>query len=141
MPFETLETITRENRPPQATISYERFQRKDRVARGEPRLMVFIPTTLAGLCKRDRFRFDLGTGIDAGRARISGLAKGVPGAGVAGSMMKNALRINFGFVPALGDEAAAGEKVNVRKIDDNTWEIDLPPWFKADAPKDTRKSA
>lgn len=43
-------------------------------------------------------------------------------------------------VSADGDDAAAGEKVNVRKIDDNTWEIDLPAWFKAEAPK-ARKSA
>ena len=41
---------------------------------------------------------------------------------------------NFGFVPSLGDDAASGEKVNVRKIDDNTWEIDLPPWFKVAKP-------
>lgn len=46
--------------------------------------------------------------------------------------LETMLRINFGFVPALGDEAAASEKAAVKKIDDNTWDIELPSWFKVE---------
>lgn len=126
MPFEILETIPRDSRQPMASVSYERRGKKNAL----PQLIVAIPTTLAGICKRERFRFDIGTGADAGKARVSGLAKGVPGTSAPGTMMKHSLVIRFGEVPALGDDAAAKEPCAVRKIDDNTWEIDLPPWFK-----------
>lgn len=49
-------------------------------------------------------------------------------------MMKHSLVIRFGEVPALGDDAAAKEFVAVSKIDDNTFEIDLPCWFTLPAP-------
>lgn len=133
MPFEILETVARDTRVAMASVSYERGKGRNGVIRDRrPRLRVSIPTVFAGLCKRDRFRIDVGTGADAGRARISGLAKGVPGASAPGTMMKNALVVRFGFVPMLGEDAAAKEFVPVRKLDDNTWEIDLPPWFKAE---------
>ncbi len=143
MPFEALETFTKDNMPPQATISYERFKRKAKPgsAKGKPRLLIYIPTTLAGLTRAERFSFDLGTGADHGKARITGLKKGAVG-GQKGSMLEHMLRINFGYVPAFGDDAdtsAAGEKVNVRKIDVDCWEIDLPAWFKVE-PKSARKS-
>lgn len=130
MPFEAIETQPRDSRPPMASLSYERPSRKGKERAGLPALIVSVPTTLAGLCKRDRFRFEIGTGTDAGKARVCGIAKGVPGTSAPGTMMKNALVIRFGEVKALGDDAAAKEQCRVRKIDDNTWEIDLPPWFK-----------
>jgi hypothetical protein len=130
MPFEALETIARDTRVPMASVSYARSQRKGKVRAGLPVLIIAIPTTLAGVCKRDRFRFEVGTGNDAGKARVCGLAKGTVGTSAPGTMMKNALVIRFGEVPALGEDAAAKEQVHVRKIDDNQWEIDLPPWFK-----------
>jgi hypothetical protein len=135
MAFDTLETISRDSHAPMASISYDRPKRgADKI----PRLIVSVPTVLAGLCKRDWFRFEIGTGQDAGRARVSGIAKGVPGSSAPGTMMKNALVIRFGRVPALGEDAAAKELCPVRKVDDNTWEIDLPPWFKVEKPAKIR---
>lgn len=139
MGYDILETVPRDSRLPMASVSYERpVKSKDR---RKPVLIVALPTTLAGICKRERFRFELGTGADSGKARICGVAKGVPGPSAPGTMMKNCLVIRFGEVPALGEDAAAREKCAVRKIDDNSWEIDLPAWFKIERPVAKRVAA
>jgi hypothetical protein len=88
MPFEALETIARDARVPMASVSYERPWRKGKERAGLPVLIIAVPTTLAGLCKRDRFRFEIGTGTDAGKARVCGLAKGTVGTSAPGTMME-----------------------------------------------------
>jgi hypothetical protein len=127
MPFEVLETQPGDIKVPMASISYEVPKRAGRNT--PPRLIVSIPTTIAGVCKHERFVFELGTGSDGGKARISGVAKAVPGS-APGRMLMHAIVIRFGEVKALGEDAAAKESVPVRKISDTVWEIDLPPWFK-----------
>lgn len=137
MPFEPLDTVPRDSRRPMAAVSYQRSSKKSGAM---PILRVSIPTTLAGLCKRERFALDGGTGADAGRARISGLAKGAVTKGAPATFLRHALVIRFGYVPGLGEDAAAKDNVGVRKIDDNTWEIDLPSWFKIEPPAAKRKA-
>lgn len=128
MPFEALETIPRDKHVPMASISYERPARgKNKLL---PRLIVAIPTTLAGMCKPVRFVIEIGTGADAGKARVTGVPKGVAGVTSPGTMMKNSLVIRFGEVPALGTDAAAKEACRVEKVQDHIWDITLPAWFK-----------
>jgi hypothetical protein len=50
MAFEELETVTRGNEPPQATVTYDYAQKKGervRKADAKPRLTISIPTTLS----------------------------------------------------------------------------------------------
>ena len=130
MPFEALETIPKDRHVPMASISYER------PARGNhnklPRLIVAIPTTLAGMCKPVRFVIEIGTGADAGKARVTGVSKEVAGVTAPGTMMKNALVIRFGEVPALGPDAATKEPCKVEKVQDHIWDITLPAWFQVE---------
>lgn len=141
MGFEVLETVTKENAPVVATVSYSRFVRKDkRPASGKlvyPRLLVTIPTVICGISKKKRFVFQLGSGNDGGKARIS--ASGDKDKrGIEPVIMRNAYRFNFGYVPKFGMDAAAAEQVPVRRIDDDHFEIDLPAWFNSEPRIDSR---
>ena len=132
MPFETLETETKHNRPIMAAISYMRTVRKGQQKKGgKPRLLISIPTALSAISKKKFFVLQLGKGADKGRARIVG--QNVKNKfSVEPTCMKHTQVFNFGFVPMLGDDAAAQEHIAVRKISDDEFEIDLPPWFKTE---------
>jgi hypothetical protein len=136
VPFENLETITRDNMPPTALISYMPTQGHGKNAGkvkkdSKPRLVITLPTTICGLAKADRWALQLGSGPDAGKLRIKGLAKNAPAKqGIAPSEMKNCFKFNFGFVTKLGDDHFDGERRPVRKISDDEFEIDIPAsWF------------
>jgi hypothetical protein len=134
MPFEPVEVVNKHNRPPQASISYERAERKTRKGLTKsktPHLMISIPTTISGVSKKKFFMLQLGTGEDAGKARISGRAAATKHTVERRDLM-HATTFDFGFVPMLGDDAAAKEFVGVRKISDDEFEIDLPKWFSAE---------
>jgi hypothetical protein len=131
MPFEELETITRANAPPMATISYSLAQKpKGGPVKGDkkPRLVITLPTTLCGTSKSETFRLLIGTGADAGKLMIKG--DGVSRGGVAPSQHAHFFRWNFGFVPRLGDDKFEGQKLPVRKISEEEFEISVPvSWF------------
>lgn len=130
MPFDPIEFVTKSNLPPQASISYLRTERKKGPAKGgKPRLLIAIPTTLSGVTKKKHFMLQFGTGKDAGKARISG-QNAANKHTVERKDLLHASTFNFGYVPMLGDGAAQKEHVPVRKISDDEFEIDLPPWFK-----------
>jgi hypothetical protein len=135
MPFEELETITRANAPPMATISYSlAYKGSKRPDKGDrkPRLLITIPTTLCGASKSETFRLLIGTGPDAGKLMIKGDNVSRDG-GVSPTQLAHFFRWNFGFVPRLGDDMFEGEKRPVRKISEEEFEISVPvSWFEAD---------
>jgi hypothetical protein len=137
MPFEELETEPKELTVPTALISYMRPARRE-AKPGKPAkpynrqmikpcLIITIPTTICGTGKAKAHIFQLGTGADKGKARISGSTK--PKA-VAPKERMHCFSWKFGFVPKLSDEIAAQERVLARKISDDVFEIDLPEWWK-----------
>ena len=132
MPFEELETHTRGNEPPSATMSYSHATEKSKRAGKKPRLTISIPTTVCGAAKAEFFKLMIGSGSDAGKLRLRGLSKNsnVEG-GVKPSEHAHFFRWNFGFVPLLGEEETfEGERRPVRKIGDDIFEIDVPvSWF------------
>lgn len=139
MPFEILETVPKASAVPMAKIKYMRSTprgKKNGVdakpkRRRYPELTIALPTTICGIGKAKAHVFMLGTGADKGRARISGLAIAIDGSkAVVPRELKHCFVWNFGFVPSLKDEIADEEHVAVRKITDNEFEIDLPPWWK-----------
>lgn len=135
MPFDELETQTRQNAPPTATISYCHATEKGKRGGAKPRLTIAIPTTVCGTSKSAAFKLLIGSGEDRGKLRIKGQAKTKAGdakvEGVEPSQHAHFFRWNFGFVPLLGeDETFEGEKRPVKKINDEEFEIDVPPsWF------------
>lgn len=125
MPFEDLETVTNENAPPTATLSYLRHIKKDNVAaraRVKPKLLITVPTTIF-ITKKERFVLQVGTGAQKGILRIKCVPKGVPGAVAKGSDFKNHVKLKFGFVPKFGDEVFDGMKCPFTRVDDDTYEI------------------
>jgi hypothetical protein len=132
MPFEDLETITRHNQPPQATISYCIAQRNGKAkSQKQPKLTISIPTTLCGTSKAKTFKLQVGAGAHAGKLRIVGVPeKAKVAVGIEPSQHAHFFRWNFGFVPRLGEDQFEGEKRPVIKISDDEFEIDVPPsWF------------
>lgn len=143
MPFEIIETITKKNAPPEATISYmPNFQKPKpgRAQKGDrkPALRITLPTTICGVSKSKMFFLQIGTGADAGKIRIAGevskpfgSAK-APSEGFEPAQLQHVFRWNFGFVPKMGDDHFDGEKRPVRRITDEVFEIDVPAdWFAA----------
>lgn len=138
MPFEDLDTITRHNQPPTATISYVVAQRNGKAkADKKPKLTISIPTTICGTSKAKTFKLQIGTGAHAGKLRIVGVpdkAKGAAADGVEPSQHAHFFRWNFGFVPKLGEDQFEGEKRPVTKISDDEFEVDVPrSWFDSQA--------
>ena len=133
MPFEVLETVTKKNAPPVASLSYLRSVHKGKTAKSGtlPMLRVGIPTTICGVSKSEHWFLLLGSGDDLGKLRIvgnlSGAVKQEGGATV--SQLKHQFRWNFGHIPRLGDEIFDGERFPVRKIADEIYEITMPTGF------------
>jgi hypothetical protein len=135
MPFETLETQTKHNRPVLAAISYMRPARKGETKKGvRPQLLISIPTALSAISKKKFFVLQIGKGSDKGKARITGQSAKSK-ATIEPKCMKYTQIFNFGFVPMLGEDIAGLEHIAVRKISDDEFEIDLPPWFKTEGGK------
>ena len=134
MPFDVAEIETKENRPPQATLSYMRSKargksakplseaQRDKLARGKPQLHVTLPTTVF-ISKKEHFVLMFGTGQDAGRLRIKGQnAKNK--VSVVVRDRKHSAMFCFGYVPKLGDDIFDGERCALRRISDDEYEID-----------------
>lgn len=142
MPFELLETQTKENMPPMASLSYLRQVRKGKeMDRGKvkPKLTVTLPTVIC-VSKCKKFSIFVGTGTDRGKVRICGLKPGTAG-GIKATDFKNHLIIRFGFVPRFGDEIFDGMKCPVARIDDDTYEIKVDLDLLAAEPGNVRKIA
>lgn len=133
MPFETLETVSRRLPRSSGSISYRRV-RGSKGHRPQPRLIISIPKTLAADFKTrdgDTYALLLGSGDDAGKARIRRDAKGTGRC----TPLQHTFMFNFGFVPYLGTSAGDREPLQVRAItgkDGSGFEFDLPVWFKPD---------
>jgi len=134
MPFENLETITKQNMPPRAKLSYMPTQGRGKnggKARGDakPQLIISIPTTVCGTTKAKAFTLLLGSGADRGKLRVKGVKKDA-GGGIEPKELMHASVFRFGYVPKLGDDHFDGEHRPVRKISDDEFEIDIPEsWF------------
>lgn len=135
MPFDDLDTITRHNQPPTATITYAVAQRNGKSkADKKPKLTIAIPTTICGTSKSKTFKLQVGTGDHTGKLRIVGIpekTKSPPASpGVEPSQHAHFFRWNFGYVPRLGEDQFEGERRPVTKISDEEFEIEVPPsWF------------
>lgn len=93
MPFEEIETHTRQNAPPVATISYEHATEKSKRKGAKPRLTISVPTTICGTSKSKSFLLLIGSGADAGKIRI----KGEKGGGGRASNPRNTPIISAGI--------------------------------------------
>ncbi len=132
MPFENVETITKQNMPPTAKISYmppaPRGKNTRRNEDAKPQLVISIPTTICGTAKSKTFQLLVGSGADAGKIRIKGSK--TKDVGVEPKELMHAFIFRFGYVPKLGDDHFDGERRPVRKIGDDEFEIDVPgSWF------------
>lgn len=130
MPFEVLATVTKPAKESRPSISYMRFKSTtdpDNISKRLPKLIVGIPKGMISGFKPKKdelYEFHVGTGKDAGRARI------IPGKnGIAAIVLKNCVAFRFGFVPMLGDEIADKEFIDGHAIDGG-FELALPAWFK-----------
>lgn len=130
MPYEFLQTVTKPAKESRPSISYMRFRSPkdpDNMKKRLPKLFIGIPKgMLSGFKPKqgELYEFYVGTGKDAGKARI------VPGkAGISACVLKHAVAFRFGYVPMLGDEIADKEFVDGVAIDGG-FELTLPAWFK-----------
>lgn len=129
MPFDKLETITKNNMQPTARVTYLRGIRNGVEKKGvKPKLVISVPSVICGTAKAKTFELSLGTGDDAGKIRISGCKSEMTG--IAPTELKHAFVFRFGFVPRLGNDIFDGGRCAVRKISDDEFEIDFPAeWF------------
>lgn len=134
MSFEIVETETKDNMPPTATLSYMRPKPRGKAAGGaydrtkvKPKFVVSLPTVVC-IAKSERFLLLIGTGADAGKIRIRGTKDKK---GVKPGEFKNHLLFRFGYVPKLGDDIFDSERCPLTRISDEEYEIDAP-FLKAD---------
>jgi hypothetical protein len=129
MPFEVLETESKDNMPPTALVSYMRPKGRagkngaayDR-SKIKPRLTITVPTVIC-IAKSERFMLLLGTGSDKGKLRIKGTKDKK---GVKPTEFKSHFVMRFGHVPKFGDEIFDGERCPLRRLSDEEYEIDIP---------------
>ncbi len=135
MPFETLQTITKDNQPPTAKLSY--LRPKDRKTGqskrdSKPNLKITIASTVCGTSKSELYELLLGTGADAGKIRVKGIdTKRSPkkGHGVKVKQLMHAFVWDFGYVPKLGEDIFE-DRCEVTKIGDEEYEIaGKASWF------------
>jgi hypothetical protein len=127
MPFEIVETETKDNMPPSALVSYMRPVRKGKAADGDrskvkPRLTITLPTVVC-IAKSERFLLLLGSGEHAGKIRVKGTRDKK---GVKPTQFKSFLVLRFGHVPKLGFEIFDGERCKIVRIADEEYEIEAP---------------
>lgn len=112
MAFKVAQTIRNERGGQMASVSYSR----PRGAAVRPRLIVGLPAAaVAGFKfrKDQKFAIAFGEGADAGRTRIVSGDDGV----VLTEARGGGATLRFGYVPALGDDAAAKERTAYRVLD------------------------
>ena len=127
MPFEIIETVTKDNQPPMASVSYMRHVRKGKEmdrSKIKPKLIVTLPTVIC-ISKCKKFRILIGTGADRGKIRIEGLKQGVPG-GIKATDFKGYIMLRFGHVPSFGDEIFEGVKCPIVRVDEDTYDLKIP---------------
>lgn len=137
MPFEKLEFDSTATKATMATVSYMPTAGRGRnvgIAGKRPRLIIFVPKTICGTTKASTFALQLGSGNHAGKLRIVG---GHDDKDVKPAELKYALRFNFGFIPRLGNDMFGAERLPLRKVSDDVFEIDvIAQWFEPDAAGD-----
>lgn len=130
MPFDEVETETKDNMPPTALLSYMRPSRKggqEARNKGKPRLSITCPTTICGTSKSERHVLLVGTGADKGKLRVRAHdPKRDKGKGVKPTEFKKHFIWRFGYVPKLGDEIFDGERHPVTRISAEEFEIIVP---------------
>lgn len=150
MAFQVAEVEVKKSSVPIACISYMRplIRGKKggqpgagRHAPGaRPVLRISMPIIICAVSKKKQFQLELGTGTDYRKARIVG-TNAANKHTVEPSQLKHTWIFKFGFLPSLGMDAWDGEHALITRIDDNTFEFDLPecwdttPPQKALAPK------
>ena len=131
MPFEELDSVRKDNMPPEASLSYHRYIRKGKEPKpdAKPRLLVTLPTVFC-TSKCEKFVIMLGTGADSGKMRLQGVKKGVPGKNaVKATVHKTWLSMRFGYIPKFGDESFDGVRCAVVKIDDDNYDLIFPDYL------------
>jgi hypothetical protein len=134
MAFEILETVSKINIPPQATLSYLRAVHKNKKPKADakPQLRITIPTTICGISKSERFHLMIGSGDHLGRLRVVGILSGLAQGkdeGTKPTQLRATFRFNFGWVPRLGDDIFDGQRFPIQRINDEIFEITMPPGF------------
>ncbi len=136
MPFDEVETFTKTNQPPAAKVTYLRGGHSDtkKATERKPSLVITVPTTICGVGKAEKFALLIGTGADAGKIVIRGMAKGTEKpAHIKPTEHQYYFKFNFGFVPRLGEDVFDGGHVPIRKIKDDEFELTVPKsWFEAE---------
>jgi hypothetical protein len=135
MPFAPLETVTKKLIEIRASISYMRRRMREGKNKRHPheytpRLVIGIPKGVVTAPKKaaaQTYVFQIGSGNDAGKARLLPSDKGI-----APRDLKGGLVFRFGYVPMLGNNIADRELVEVKALAGGGFEIALPAWFKAD---------
>jgi hypothetical protein len=126
MPFDVIETETKDNMPPTALVSYMPYKGRTGKANGadkrRPRLTITLPTVVC-IAKSDRFVLLLGSGADKGKMRVKGTKDKK---GVKPTEFKSFLVLRFGYVPKFGDDIFDGERCRISKINDEEYEIVTP---------------
>ena len=127
MPFETVKTVSGSERKIRASVSYKKISTKK--GGGLPRLVVGIPAIIADeitVRAGQRFVFQLGTGDDAGTARV---APAPNGDGIAPREVRGGLTFLFGVAPELGDDEEAKQFCKVEAVDGG-FQIEVPEWLR-----------
>jgi hypothetical protein len=140
MPFDEAETFTKHNAEPMARWVYEigGHAGKPKKADAKPKLYISIPTAICGVCKMPKFALLIGTGEDAGKVIVRGIAEEhAKKHHIPPSEHSNFLKFNFGFVPQLGKRSFDGDHVPVKRLDDNNFELTVPAsWFEIEDEED-----
>ena len=136
MPFGAVDFESKHNMKPRATVTYKvfRYGEKEFGPQDEtklPRLTVSIPTVLCGVAKSEKWAFLVGDGDDAGKIVVVGdlspLAKQAGAQCVVPiSQHKYFFKWNFGHVPRIAEFRVDAFVSEVRKIDDETYEMTVP---------------
>ncbi|WP_316214331.1 hypothetical protein [Bradyrhizobium sp. SZCCHNR2032] len=139
MSFIEIEFIPRGNEAPQAKLSYLRPKKRDGSNKpgAKPELRITIPTAICGAAKAEHFTLKVGAGDSAGKVRVAAAAK--MGTGIKPSELKHVFVFKFGYVPQLGEDIFDDERCAVRKIDADTFELDVGKLFAAPESIDTPK--
>lgn len=132
MAFEELDIVTKHNVTRTAKLSYMRHVRKDKngepdrrkLETAKPKLVIYVPTAIF-ISHAKAFRILLGSGPDAGKLRIQA---GKPDDKNAAKPkdQKNCVRLDFGYVPRLGDECWDGVESEITKVTDDVYDLTVP---------------
>lgn len=144
MPFTAVEVEPKRTAVPTVLMSYMRslLQGKKKIKSAgalhapgaKPELRITVPTVICSISKKKQFQLEIGTGADHRKARIVG-TNAANKHTVEPKELKNCWVFRFGFVPSLGTDIWDDERVLVRKINDDTFEFDLPECWESSKTK------